>query len=178
MSTRKQQIADAALAVLAAEGARGLTHRAVDREAGMPQGSASNYFRTRESLLAGALARHAELDTPPAMRDGTDATAAVLAALRHILEPARRPLVAARYELFLEATRRPGLHAEVGDARARFVGFARALLEAEGCGTPEVHARQLVALLDGVLVDQLLATPTTLDEAAIEDLVRRFLAGC
>jgi hypothetical protein len=33
-----------------------LTHRAVDREAGLAEGSTSNYFGTREALLTAALA--------------------------------------------------------------------------------------------------------------------------
>jgi AcrR family transcriptional regulator len=48
---RRQRLADAGLAVLAREGARGLTHRALDREAGVPTGTASNYFRTRAELV-------------------------------------------------------------------------------------------------------------------------------
>ena len=41
---RRELIAEAALEVLEADGGRGLTHRAVDRRAGLPQGSTSNYF--------------------------------------------------------------------------------------------------------------------------------------
>ncbi|UMG93479.1 TetR family transcriptional regulator [Nocardioides sp. TF02-7] len=48
---RRTALADAGLAVLAREGARGLTHRAVDREAGVPTGTASNYFRSRTELV-------------------------------------------------------------------------------------------------------------------------------
>jgi DNA-binding transcriptional regulator YbjK len=44
---RRRELADAGLAVLARDGARGLTHRAVDSAAGAPAGTASNYFRTR-----------------------------------------------------------------------------------------------------------------------------------
>src|SRR5690349_24244767 len=51
---RRTQLADAGLAVLAAEGARGLTHRAVDAAADLPAGTASNYFKSRDALL-GAL---------------------------------------------------------------------------------------------------------------------------
>src|SRR3954462_10550488 len=51
---RRTQLADAGLAVLAESGARGLTHRAVDAAAGLPAGTASNYFKTRDALL-GAL---------------------------------------------------------------------------------------------------------------------------
>ena len=32
-------------------GLRGLTHRAVDREAGLPEGSCSAYLRTRQALV-------------------------------------------------------------------------------------------------------------------------------
>lgn len=49
--SRKQQLADAGLRVLARDGARGLTHRAVDREAGFALGTATNYFKTRAALL-------------------------------------------------------------------------------------------------------------------------------
>ncbi|HEY1323258.1 MAG TPA: hypothetical protein VGF32_23575, partial [Streptosporangiaceae bacterium] len=59
---RTRQVGDAAIAVLADQGARGLTHRAVDRAAGLPPGTTSNYARTREALLTLALTRIAELD--------------------------------------------------------------------------------------------------------------------
>ncbi|HEU5389544.1 MAG TPA: TetR/AcrR family transcriptional regulator [Streptosporangiaceae bacterium] len=61
-SARTRQVGDAAIAVLAEHGARGLTHRAVDQAAGFPPGTTSNYARTRATLLTLALARIAELD--------------------------------------------------------------------------------------------------------------------
>lgn len=63
MTDRRTVIADAAIATLAREGLRGFTHRAVDRTAGLAEGSTSYYFRTREALMSAALARLAELDT-------------------------------------------------------------------------------------------------------------------
>jgi hypothetical protein len=42
---------------LAREGARGLTFRAVDAEAGVATGTATNYFRTRDDLLNHAALR-------------------------------------------------------------------------------------------------------------------------
>ena len=47
---RARQVADAAIAVLADHGGRGLTHRAVDQAAGLAPGTTSNYARTREAL--------------------------------------------------------------------------------------------------------------------------------
>lgn len=55
-SNRRTLLADAALDVLADEGMRGLTHRAVDRRAAMPPGTTSAYFRTRAALLTGLVA--------------------------------------------------------------------------------------------------------------------------
>ena len=54
---RRDLLADAGLLVLARAGARGLTHRAVDQEAGVPVGTASNYFRTRDALFGGLAER-------------------------------------------------------------------------------------------------------------------------
>lgn len=53
---RRVVVVDAALAVLGTDGARGLTHRAVDREAGLPIGSTANYFGARADLYL-AMAR-------------------------------------------------------------------------------------------------------------------------
>ncbi|MFJ4160927.1 TetR/AcrR family transcriptional regulator [Microbacterium testaceum] len=52
MNQRATQVLAAAVRVLAAHGARGLTHRAVDTAAALPQGSTSNLFRTRRDLVA------------------------------------------------------------------------------------------------------------------------------
>ena len=57
---RRPLLADAAITVLAREGGRGLTHRAVDREAGVPEGTAKNYYPTRDSLLTAAANRMAD----------------------------------------------------------------------------------------------------------------------
>jgi DNA-binding transcriptional regulator YbjK len=176
-SPRRLQIADAALTVLAAEGARGLTHRAVDRAAGVPEGTTSNYFRTREALLAAVVQRHVEHDIPPG-DPPADIAELVLAMVTHIAAPARRALLVARYELFLESTRRPALHAELDAARARFVAMAETVLNARGCAHPHAHAAQLVAVVDGILVDQLLGADSALDADAVRDVVGRLLATC
>ena len=83
---RTKQVGDAAVAVLADHGARGLTHRAVDRAAGLPPGTTSNYARTREALLTLALTRIAELDAA----DGADGLAGPEAGRRDGPEAGRR----------------------------------------------------------------------------------------
>lgn len=57
MSDRRGKILAAGVEVLARKGVRGLTHRAVDEVAKLPQGSTSNHFRSRNALIS-ALAEH------------------------------------------------------------------------------------------------------------------------
>src|ERR671914_3930 len=54
---RRAALVDAGVEVLAREGARGLTFRAVDVEAGVPVGTASNYFTGRDDRLPHGLSR-------------------------------------------------------------------------------------------------------------------------
>lgn len=58
--SRRRTIADAGLTVLAREGSRGLTHRAVDIAAQVPTGTTSNYFRSRDVLIEGLVERIGE----------------------------------------------------------------------------------------------------------------------
>lgn len=61
---RRTALLDAAIEVLAREGSRGLTLRAVDKEAGVPTGTASNYFAHRGDMLTQVMRRTRERLTP------------------------------------------------------------------------------------------------------------------
>jgi DNA-binding transcriptional regulator YbjK len=179
---RSETVADAAIALLAERGMRGLTHRAVDDAAGLPPGSTSNLARTRAALLELTLSRLTELEMQalaPAYQgdslDLTDLPGRMAEALYIQLTDRRRTL--ARYELALEATRRPELRKIYDEAGRRFRDPAVALLSALGSRDPVRHARQLVAFGEGLMFDAIAgagATPT-LDE--LNDAMRDLLAG-
>jgi DNA-binding transcriptional regulator YbjK len=59
---RRRDLCDAAIELLADDGARGLTHLRVDRRAGVADGTTSFYFQTRSVLLRGATDRVVQLD--------------------------------------------------------------------------------------------------------------------
>ena len=149
---RARQVADAAIAVLAEHGARGLTHRAVDQAAGLSPGTTSNYARTREALLTLTLTRIAELD----LAEGAAGVAGSgladdVAQMVHqwIIEPGRRRRFLARLELAFEATRRPELRAAYDEMGRGFRTEAARLLAAAGSAHPERDAWTLIAWVEG-----------------------------
>ena len=84
--SRRTTITDAAIATLASDGMRGLTHRAVDHAAGLPEGSTSYYFRSRLALLEATVQRLVELDeteVPILPTPDLDSFAAAIAQLLH-----------------------------------------------------------------------------------------------
>ncbi|MGW7659102.1 TetR/AcrR family transcriptional regulator [Streptomyces sp. NPDC054756] len=157
-AARADLVADTALALLAERGMRGLTHRAVDEAAGLPQGSTSNVARTRQALLELAVRRLAErearvlaLEEMPDPRGGLDALAEGLALATHRSLTRNRELTLARYELALEATRRPELRTYFDATGRRFRDQLGALLTAAGSPAPDRHVLSLVAWADGLM---------------------------
>ncbi|CAL9360332.1 hypothetical protein SUDANB146_05862 [Streptomyces sp. enrichment culture] len=160
--TRRAALVDAAIEVLARDGARGLTFRAVDTEAAVPPGTASNYFSSRDDLLTQAGARVYERLQPD---EETVARQRAAGRDRETYAEIMRELVGrvasfrtgylALLELRLEATRRPGL-------RTVLTERVRADVEAnvrhhEGSGLPgDATAVKLLYLaLNWLIVEQL-----------------------
>ncbi|MFK4541621.1 DNA-binding transcriptional regulator YbjK [Streptomyces tendae] len=157
-ASRADLVADAALALLAERGMRGLTHRAVDVRAALPQGSTSNVARTRQALLELAVRRLADresrvlaLHEMPDPRAGLAALVDALALATHRALTGNRALTLARYELALEATRRPELRAHFDAAGGRFREQLGALVTAMGSTDPDRHVLSLVAWADGLM---------------------------
>ncbi|WP_405800925.1 TetR/AcrR family transcriptional regulator [Streptomyces sp. NBC_01506] len=157
--SRADRIADAALTLLVERGMRGLTHRAVDEVAGLPQGSTSNHARTRQALLETALRRQAERElqvlepaemTAEGSGGGTGVVDALALAMHRYLSH-HPELLVSRYELALEATRRPELRAYYDAAGARFREPLVAMMTAAGSTDPRRHALSLVAWCEGLM---------------------------
>lgn len=173
-SPRAELVAETTLTLLAERGMRGLTHRAVDEAAALPPGSASNVARTRAALLALALERLNELEErqfaaagPLPERPGRHVLIEAVARLLHaqLTEDRRRTL--ARYELALEATRRPELRTLYDESGRRFRNLAIALMTAAGSSAPDRHGRQLVMFCEGVMFYVLAGAGT---EPTLEEL--------
>ncbi|GAA1967778.1 TetR family transcriptional regulator [Amycolatopsis minnesotensis] len=151
----------AAVEVLGADGTRALTYQAVDTEAGVPAGTTSNCFRTRDALVRGVLAHLVELDRadwdrftriPPA---DADALASALAGLaRHAAGPGRAR-TRARFALFLEAAARPELTDLLAAGREAVLDWGEQWLAPLAPTAPRELYRRLIGHLDGVVLHQL-----------------------
>ncbi|HVK26598.1 MAG TPA: TetR family transcriptional regulator [Actinokineospora sp.] len=159
---RRDAIADAAIATLARDGMRGLTHRAVDKTAGLAEGSSSYYFRTRQALLEATVQRLAALDEDliapitglPARLRAED-LAELMTGIVELAVTEQRERHLARYELALEATRRPELRTTLIGLGKRYRVLAVALLTAAGATDPDRQGPDLVACLDGLMFDSI-----------------------
>lgn len=180
---RRSLIADAAIATLAGEGMRGLTHRAVDRAAGLAEGSTSYYFRTREALIFAALARMAEQDAADVgeladfgATPTVDGLAGLMAGLVRRWLTVGRTRTLARYELTLESTRRPELRARLVEHGTGFLDMGEKLLAAAGADQPRRRAHELTSFLDGLLYHQLVGVGAdAFDEQDLLTLCRNVL---
>jgi DNA-binding transcriptional regulator YbjK len=165
LSPRRRQLLDAARHVIADEGLKGLTHRAVDRQAGLPEGSCSAYWRTRNALQAAlteyvAASLLADVDglTEQIRVCGPDdEQASVAATLELFLRWLdQRELLVARLELTMAATRDPELAQLLADHRGRLIGIVEEIMTAAGKEHGEARAEALVASYDGILLAALL----------------------
>lgn len=183
---RRQFIARTALQVLAASGARGLTHRAVDTAAGVAAGSTSYYFRTRAALLSACLddlvaQDHLDLDVMQPLVTAADLDA-MTSALADLLErwlTSGRDRHVARYELFMEALRRPDLAAVLHRGGMTIRDRVADVLAGLGANDAVARAHWLVAALDGVVFDRLAGAnaATPVDRAELVVIARRLTAG-
>ncbi len=148
---RRTTIADAVIAVLAERGSRGLTHRAVDAQAGLPPGSTSYYLRRRADLLAAAVPRLAELDRAALDHEGTSLEK-LTRVLHDSLHGPGRLRTLARYELVLEAARRPELHAALAAGTEGLLDTLLDLFPTTPLAEARVRARDLLAFIDGLLL--------------------------
>ncbi|MFB4270398.1 TetR/AcrR family transcriptional regulator [Nonomuraea sp. GTA35] len=115
---RRQALIDAAIEVLAREGARGLTFRAVDAEAAVPPGTASNYFANRDDLFTQVGGRIYERLLPDEAtiarsREGVQDQTRYAELMHELVDrvSAFNSGYLALLELRLESTRRPELRA-------------------------------------------------------------------
>jgi DNA-binding transcriptional regulator YbjK len=175
---RRTQIVDVAIDILVDSGVAGVTHRQVDQRAGLPAGTTSNYFRTRQALLEATAARTVELHWQrvellqsaigPLTRDG------VKTLMTRMLSPddSMRRFTLARFELFMEGTRRSELQPFLKELQAAAVKSATVIFESAGLTPTPEQMEELSRLLNGWVFSSL-TIPGAQEPAGLVDRLLR-----
>lgn len=191
---RRRDLTDAAIELLAASGIHGLTHRAVEKAAGVPPGTASNYCHSREALLVATAERivelhHADMDqaarhhkaaaAPPASSPIglTEQLVDLLTESLLAAATTHRTRYRAIFELQLEAARRPGLASAMAglqDAATRFTADNHAEL---GLPIPAEKIPILITLYGGALFTLVTAPPEHISKDAVHSVARAIVHG-
>ncbi|MGH2960276.1 MAG: TetR/AcrR family transcriptional regulator [Solirubrobacterales bacterium] len=163
---RREELLEAAIRVISQHGMRGLTHRAVELEAGMPHGSTTYYFGTRHDLLValmGYMSERGRKAMEPIAR-GLALTLAdrskpvdldgISSALVTWID-ASAEMELARYELQVTAARDPEMKQLMTENCDVFRRMCEPIVIACGSKDPERDAHVVQAALDGWMFDRL-----------------------
>ena len=174
-ASRREQILRATVRLLGDAGPAGLTHRAVAAEAGVPLAATTYYFASKDELLREALALLASEEVArleavrAALGTGRLPARDVAQGIAHVLAQQVGPSRAmAKFETYLEGSRRDELRAAAQQTIEAFVALA------EGLYGPEV-APVIVASVDGLLMHELVAEGGEIDEKRLAQRVELVL---
>lgn len=182
---RRVRLLTEARRLVAGGGLAAVTHRSVETAAGVPHGSVTYYFGSRDGLVAALVDRlvgECE-DQVAAIAEQTAAgfTAGGVPDLDAIARSVaawiddNREMHLARLELELAAVRDPRLSERMADAARVFWRMCEPLAAATGSTDPERDGRGMAAMVDGLLLDRL-ARPDQPHELLVAAL-RRILAA-
>lgn len=185
MPSRAEALLDGAIEVLGSHGVRGLTHRAVDAAAGLPAGSASNYFKTRHALLGAVVDRFAERERAAwaavtglvQPRTGDELALALAAYVRRATGP-DRVMTVARYSLFVEAAVRSDLQPRLAETAREIRRWGAEWLRAVGSTDPDTHCRLILDQVEGIVLHELAFPDPDRDlDRVLAVVVRAFMIG-
>jgi AcrR family transcriptional regulator len=173
MANRRDDLLDAAITVLGESGIHGLTHRAVDAAAGLPAGSTSNHFRTRDALLNAVVERFAAReranwdDIAASMCPTTpqELAHALTVFVRDSTGP-QRTLTLARYAILVQAAIDPPLRAQLTATGGRVRAWSTNWVRIVGSTNPERDAPIIMNYCAGLVLHQLANPDPAFDPSA------------
>lgn len=167
----REALLRATVHVVAREGLRGLTYRAVADEAGVANTLVAHHFGTRDALLQAALEWAAEQSIGITLLEPATGKLEDFAAGLADFVAEDADMQAFQYELALEARRRPELLPAVERMYARYIEATRRELMRMGLDEPSDDlARSVFALLDGIVFQQTLFGDSDATHRVVERL--------
>jgi DNA-binding transcriptional regulator YbjK len=169
-AARRIALLDATVRVIGRGGIAAVDHRAVAAEAGVPLGSTTYYFASKEDMVAQALVHVAEteaerLDAAARRLVVDDAGSPPVALVDELLDlwTGDRVVLMAQFELYIESGRRADLRAPAAAWERASRGLLARVLDQLGAPDAGLRARLLCAGLDGLALEHV-ATGSSRDE--------------
>ena len=165
---RRLLLLDSTLRLIADGGPDAVSHRAVADHAGVSLGSTTYWFASRQEMMREAL-EHFALEEIESLRERLSGVLGKRLSRRALVDQFTGHLVAqlgedrwraaAQYALLAEAARDPEVARVCREWTAAWDAALTEVFESLGSRSPEFEARMFLAMLDGLLVNEL-ATPT------------------
>ncbi len=182
--SRRQDIARAAIELVAESGSHALTHRRIDRHLGVPEGTTSNYARSRRALVrivideVAALADIRGGEQRPLPRTVAEAVDQLIPALEDTIE--RAVDTRARMALSTDLVNDDELHTLLttdSPVRVKLLGDAERMLVALDVAEPHRRAVDLIGLMNGLLFDRLAGTGVRGEQVDAPSVLTAWLIG-
>jgi AcrR family transcriptional regulator len=162
----------AAVKVVASQGLRHLTYRAVAQEAGVTHGLVSHHFGTRDALIEAALQYSLDGSVVGITADpGSGRIDALFRGLAELVN-ADPDTQAFQYELVLEARRRPELRSVATTLYESYRAALRVEFERAGLGSDEAVVHLVFAALDGLVFQRVCQVDDVPIDQALDRLRR------
>lgn len=184
-AARRLHLLDAAVRLIGRGGIAAVDHRAIAAEAGVPLGSTTYYFASKDEMVSEALAHVADREAARIgaalegglLDTGADALPERLADALIEIWAGDLVVLLAQYELYLESARRSDLRPAAERWNRAYRDLLFRALDQLGAENPERRARLLCAGLDGLLLDHVATgTDARALRADLVDLIRRIAA--
>jgi len=185
---RRTALIEAAYQLLVEGGFEAVRHRAVAERAGLPLASTTYYFDSLDDLICAAVeyGGRAELDRGRARlatltTEHRDVDALVELVLDQLLgEDAGFEVLLLRYERFVTTGRRPYLRPLMRAMQAEFQDLLLEIFTRSGFSLEPKRLQQLIALVDGAMVNALIevaADPRSVARAMLREALAERHAG-
>lgn len=180
-NSRRLLLLQTTLRLIGEQGIDAVTHRSVAEAAGVSLGSTTYWFSSRQDMLSQALEHFARLEIEglhlrlEPIRDRGLSTRRLVDEFTELLLPQLdrdRPRTIAQYAFMQEAARRPELEAICREWGRAWEDELVELFDSLGTRSPRLEARMFLAMLDGLLLEQLAAPDEDVENAVLRPALR------
>lgn len=180
---RRELLLETTLRLIAEDGIDAVSHRAVAQAAGVPLGSTTYWFDSRQAMLEESL-EHFVRSEIEALHDRLAGLRGASLSRRRLVDELTALLLpqleddrwrtVAQYTLLQEASRNAALRPLCRDWTEAWDAELGAVFASLGVADPELEARMFLAMLDGLLLAQLAAPDDDVERELIRPALERW----